>query len=398
MKRLLCFFDGTWNRPDDLDALTNVVRLYRSVLPADAAGTVQIAHYEIGIATDKAYGRFAFPVGAVGIGVTDRIQSGLRFLATNYEPGDEIYLFGFSRGAYQARALGELIALAGIPRDAGRDAVERCWRVYGDADGAGDVDAEALQSLRAEAHWPVRIRCIGVWDTVGNLGLPLATRKLTDLGFSLHHKGLSPLVDVGLHALSIDEPRGPFSPTLWTMQPGEHLPYGQTIEQVWFPGCHANVGGGYKDHALSDISLLWMAERVVATTGAALDLVRLRRESVADPLGEAVQPTSDTVFRFSDVVPFVRLVHQDLGGLSLIRRGLLGGWRTSLLGREEISINERIHESALARLGKRVPVRRGDRSSYAVYRPRPLRRAISRKRVRRGFLRYRGPMPTGPMT
>ncbi len=398
MKRLLCFFDGTWNRPDDRDALTNVVRLYRAVLPADPAGILQLAHYEIGIATDKAYGRFAFPVGAVGIGVADRIRSGLRFIAANYSQGDEIYLFGFSRGAFQARALGEMIAATGIPRDPTKETTERFWETYENAGTADEIDGEALRAVREEAHWPVRIRCIGVWDTVGNLGLPLTPRRLPGGGLSLHHKGLSPLVDVGLHALSIDEPRGPFSPTLWTMQPDELLPAGQIIEQVWFPGCHANIGGGYKDRALSDVALLWMAERVAATTGVALDLHRLRRESTADPLGEAVQPTSDTVFKLSDVIPFVRLLHQDLAGLSLLRRGLLGGWRTSLLPPGEISINESIHESALARLGKRVPVRRGDMLRHVVYRPRPLRRAVSAKRVRRGFQRYRAPLLTGPMT
>lgn len=398
MKRLLCFFDGTWNRPDDQDALTNVVRLYRCVLPADATGTVQIAHYEIGIATDKAYGRFAFPLGAVGIGVTDRIQSGLRFIATTYQPGDEIHLFGFSRGAFQARALGELIALTGIPRVPDKETIARFWQVYGDADDPGEIDEVALRSLREAAHWPVRIRCVGVWDTVGNLGLPFSPRHLPGGAFSLHHKGLSPLVDVGLHALSIDEPRGPFSPALWTMPPHDAPPAGQVIEQVWFAGCHADVGGGYKDHALSDISLQWMAERAAATTGVAIDLERLRRESTANPLGEAVQPTSDTIFRLSDVVPFVRLVHQDLGGLALIRRGLLGGWRTSLLEPGDVPINESLHESVLARFGNRVPIRRGNRVRQAIYRPRPVRRAVSRKRVRRGFVRYRAPTLTGPMT
>src|SRR5690606_24656280 len=105
---------------------------------------------------------------------------------------------------------------------------------------------------------------------------------------------------------------------------------GQHIEQVWFPGCHANVGGGYKDSGLSDISLLWMAERVMATTGLHIDMPALRSQTAPDPLAEAVVPTSDGIYRISGLVPFIRLIRQNPKGIPVWRRSVLGAWRTSL--------------------------------------------------------------------
>src|SRR5947207_6720321 len=115
VKRLVCFFDGTWNKPEDANQ-TNVVKLQRAVLAADACGIAQVVHYEVGIATESSLGQLTFAVGAIGFGVGDRIRGGYRFLCENYEEGDEIYLIGFSRGAFQARSLAGLIALAGLVR------------------------------------------------------------------------------------------------------------------------------------------------------------------------------------------------------------------------------------------------------------------------------------------
>ncbi len=174
MKRLLVFFDGTWNTADGRDAITNVVKLHRAVLPEDAAGVRQMARYVVGIATEDSYGRWKFAVGAAGVGVAERIQEGYEFLVENYEPGDEIFLFGFSRGAFQARSLGGMIALCGILRGEHKARGGEAWAAY---QGAKSKSGQAkIREVRALAHHPVRIRCIGVWDTVGNLGIPLAPR------------------------------------------------------------------------------------------------------------------------------------------------------------------------------------------------------------------------------
>jgi uncharacterized protein (DUF2235 family) len=375
VKRLVCFFDGTWNKPEDADP-TNVVKLQRVIPPVDRGGIAQVVHYEMGIATESALGEWTFAVGAIGFGVGSRIQGGYRFLCENYEDGDEIYLVGFSRGAFEARSLAGLIALAGIARSAAPEASHEVWDCYESNKLARNP--ARVKALRAAAHFPVRIKCVAVWDTIGNLGIPFVRKSLIKELLAFHDTKLAPTVDVGLHALSIDEPRGPFSPTLWTLKKGTALPPGQIVEQVWFPGCHANIGGGYKNCALSDIALLWMAERLTRTTGLAVDLERLRAATEPNPLGEQVSPTSDGVYRVSYLLPFVRLIKQNRKGISALRRAFLGSWRTSALPAGEVPVNESIHESALARLGKRVPQRRGEALSEITYRPRTLAVALDK--------------------
>ncbi len=379
MKRLLCFFDGTWNVPDGRAQVTNVVKLARVVLGTAPDGVAQLTRYVEGIGTDPGDGEYeAFLEGAIGVGIDRRIIEGYRFIAGRYEPGDEIYLFGFSRGAFQARSLGGLIALVGL---LGRDAigeVEGAWAYY----KAHKVtpDPVRLEQLRKVGHADVRIRCIGVWDTVGNLGIPLIGDHPWNRAAAFHDTDLLPIVDVALQALAIDEPRGPFSPSLWTRRKGAPRLAGQHVEQVWFPGSHANVGGGFPDSALSDIALLWMAERAMAATGVAFDLARLKATTAPDPLGELVSPTSDGIYRVSRVLPFVRLIHQNLSGIAPLRRSVLGTWRSSRLAKGLETINERIHPSALARLGKIVPCRLGDKVSRQVYRPRSLEKAAEWRR------------------
>jgi hypothetical protein len=114
----------------------------------------------------------------------------------------------------------------------------------------------------------------------------------------------------------------------------------------------------------------------MATTGVAFDLARLKATTAADPLGELVSPTSDGIYRVSRMLPFVRLIHQNLAGIAPLRRACLGTWRTSRLADGLETINESIHPSALERLGKTAPRRRGAEVRRLVYRPRPLERAV----------------------
>lgn len=383
MKRIAVFFDGTWNRPDAADPITNVVKLNRAVLDRGADGIRQVTHYELGIATEKELGNWSFAAGAIGVGVAERVQTGYRYLVDTYQPGDEIYIFGFSRGAYQARSLGAMITSIGVlkPEAAGR--IAEAWTCY---QSAKDQDhSKRLASLQAEAY-QTRVRLVGVWDTVGNLGVPFAPRRFDIRELEFHDTRLSERVDVGLHALAIDEPRGPFAPTFWTWPKGRLRPHGQIIEQVWFPGCHANIGGGYADTGLSDISLLWMAERTLALTGLALDLGKLRRDAKPDPRAEAVEPTSDGVFRVSHILPYVRLLLQDGRGLTPVRRAFCGGWRASVAPVGDQVVGEAIHEAAFDRYGHRVKVRRGVEVREVVYKPRPLKVEVVRRLQRRGQL------------
>ncbi len=377
MKRLLCFFDGTWNVPNGSGVVTNVVKLQRFAFGTAPDGIPQITRYVQGIGTDPGDSeREAFLEGAIGIGVDRRILEGYEFLVRNYAPGDEIHLFGFSRGAFQARSLVGLLTHVGLLKSASVADVHAAWRCY--ERHVTDPDLAELERVRGLCHPDARVKCLGVWDTVGNLGVPLI-RGLGQEPFGFHSTELSPLVDVGLHALSIDEPRGPFSPSLWTKLPGVALPRGQVIEQVWFAGSHANVGGGFEDSSLSDIALKWMAERSMVLAGVAFDLGALEASISPDPLGELVMPTSDGIYKVSGWLPFLRLIGQDRDGIPPLRHVFLGTHRTSWLGDGIEAVNESLHPSVLARFGKRAHYRRGTETGLRLWRPRSVAAAKTKR-------------------
>ena len=373
MKRLICCLDGTWNDDKNEDALTNVVKLRRAIPAVDAHGIRQVVHYVVGIGTGYS-GQLGFAVGASGIEVGDRVKAGYKFLVENYDDGDEIYLFGFSRGAFEARSLAGFIALAGIGRPDSAFSIDQAWQIYRRRES--HADPGAIERLRADRHYPARIKCVGVWDTVGNLGNPLRSSAIVRRLFDFHDTQLSDQVDVGLHALSIDERRAPFSPTLWTLPRGAVLPAGQVVEQVWFAGVHADVGGGYKETELSDIALLWMAERCVALTGLGIDFDYLARVTRPNPIGMQHGSAHGRIFKWSAKVPFVRLVRQDRRGVWTPRRITLRDWRTSRAQGGQVPVNEAIHESALTRFGKTVVEDINGKRCQIVYRPRNLAAAL----------------------
>lgn len=271
MKRIVVCCDGTWNRADQArngtPCPTNVVKLAYRVAKRDAQGTAQIIFYDQGVGTGNVVDRLSG--GAFGDGLEENIYDAYRFLIANYEPGDEIFLFGFSRGAFTARSLGGLIRKCGIlDRTAVRKYVE-AMQLYRNPDI--HPDAHAAASFRASFSCcgtdPVKIKCIGVWDTVGALGIPLrGLRAMTRGDYVFHDTELSGTVEYGYHALAIDEHRAPFEPTLWLEKPKPN----QTVSQTWFTGAHSDVGGGYPQTELSDIALHWMLGNV-ATIGLALD-------------------------------------------------------------------------------------------------------------------------------
>lgn len=375
MKRIVCSFDGTWDEPTDEATLTNVVKLHRAISPYDSRGVQQVTHYEIGIATDgggKGLGNFI--KGAIGVEVGLRIQSAYKFVAETYEPGDEIHLFGFSRGAFEARSLGGLLSHVGLPRNPGASALLAAWTAYETRRMAGG--RTRIAAARETSHHPVQIKCIGVWDTVGNLGIPLLLAMRYNRRFAFHDVRLTPNVEVALHALAIDEPRGPFSPALWTMPKRQHLPPHQHVEQVWFPGSHCDVGGGRECSDLSDGALIWMASRAHQATGLAFDFDRLEATARPNPLGEQLWP-SGRLYRLGNLLPYLRLINQDTRAVPVLRRVTFGNWRTGPLQRGRHSINERIHPSAIERFGKSVAVRRGEEVRVERYLPPTLALALA---------------------
>lgn len=260
-KRLVVCCDGTWNTPDQqsggVSAPTSVAKLALGVSREDRDGTSQVLYYQAGVGTRR-FGRFSG--GTFGYGLSRNVCDAYRFVVENYEPGDELYFFGFSRGAYTARSTIGLIRNSGILQREHRDRIKEAYGLYrARCDRAHPKSIEAQIFRRMYSHDEIEIRFVGVWDTVGALGIPIGGVRLPFVAkyWGFHDTKLSSKVRSAYHALAIDEERGPFEPTLWKQQPHAE---NQTLEQVWFAGVHRDVGGGTEDPALSEIPLLWMVK------------------------------------------------------------------------------------------------------------------------------------------
>src|SRR5262245_42812074 len=261
MKRIVLCCDGTWNSADQekngVPCPTNVVKLGYRIAKRDAQGVQQILYYDQGVGTGNSIDRLTG--GAFGDGLEDNIHDAYRFLVANYEKGDELFMFGFSRGAFTARSIVGMVRKCGILGRAHfknyRDAIE----LYRSGDAPGD--AEPKQFRQATCLYgldDIEVRFMGVWDTVGALGIPLrGLRWLTRRDHQFHDTELSGAVKEAYHALAIDEHRGSFAPAIWDYKPKDW----QHIEQVWFAGAHSDVGGGYAEQQLSDIPLQWMIDK-----------------------------------------------------------------------------------------------------------------------------------------
>ncbi|MES2914375.1 MAG: DUF2235 domain-containing protein [Pseudomonadota bacterium] len=269
-KRLVIFLDGTWNAADTERAETNVVRLSRAIRANSGAdGVPQFCLYLRGVGTSGSQIE-RLVAGATGAGTEDIIRSAYLFLAQNYVPAhkgdngvdvpaDEIFLFGFSRGAFAARSLTGLLGSAGLLKRQSLGHLSTAWNYYRDFKKRSPQDfVKRYAKRKIETHDDISVTFLGVWDTVGALGIPVGVLgEISGVIHGFHDTSPSRIVRHGVHALAIDEQRDEFVPTLWT---GE-APPGSTIEQVWFAGCHSDVGGGYNDRALADIPLLWMIDR-----------------------------------------------------------------------------------------------------------------------------------------
>ena len=263
-KKLVVFCDGTWNEPDKNP--TNVAKLFESTCQDDINGIPQIVYYIQGVGThwyDRVIG------GAFGWGISDNIKDGYKFLCSNYEPEDEIYLFGFSRGAYTARSLAGLIYNMGILRREYFDKTNYAYDRY--KDKSPDWHPNPTKGLKAKlfrdqyTYGGETIRFLGIWDTVGALGAPygLFLGFVSNLLFKcrFHDVKLSDAIQSASHALSSNEHRWPFRPVLWELQHGHNR---LNFVEQWFPGVHSDVGGGYAETGLSDATLSWMARQATA--------------------------------------------------------------------------------------------------------------------------------------
>ncbi|MCB1832026.1 MAG: DUF2235 domain-containing protein, partial [Geminicoccaceae bacterium] len=305
MANICVFCDGTWQTDEDEEngvlTVSNVAKMRNSLAHEDTAGEAQKRYYHPGVGTGG--GRLSRLIGGgFGVGLQDNVKSAYKWLSVTYEPGDRIHLFGFSRGAYTVRSLGGMISACGLldlrgmgDDDAGAwprvDAVFETYR-------RRPVDAAILADCRFHncdaSRNPAKttpIHFLGVWDTVGALGIPnhLGFLNLLDDpgSYAFHDTELSDIVRHARHAMAIDEERESFTPTLWT----GHGP-GTDIRQVWFAGAHGDTGGGYPlgESGLSDVALLWMIEEAQAC-GLSFNENKLRQIR-ADPLGPRHNPVT----------------------------------------------------------------------------------------------------------
>ena len=303
MKRLIVCCDGTWNEIDyRVRPTTNVVKLAQSVhaYGADADGNEipQVVFYDEGVGTLEGE---SMEGGGFGDGLEQNIKDAYAFLVFNYNPGDEVFIFGFSRGAYTARSLAGMIRNCGIVRRDCSPCVGEAFDLY--KDKKRHPDAEESWAFRERTGhkdmWVSRdvigpgrshtvrsdlknenqlvITYLGVWDTVGQLGVPgvfnAVANKPEDHGF--HDLKLSSFVKQARHAVAIDEKRTVFRPTLWEpkklallnqktsgieVAPEDNSNAPRLYQQKWFAGDHGSVGGGGDLTGLSDIALSWVAE------------------------------------------------------------------------------------------------------------------------------------------
>jgi uncharacterized protein (DUF2235 family) len=292
---------------------TNVVKLY-AMLQRDPA--VQVTYYHPGLGTMEPAGalttlarRTTKVLGrAIGYGLADDIRDAYVFLMRNFEPGDEVYLFGFSRGAYTARAVASLLRMYGLVQpdnDALVPYVIRMMMSIKRADGGTENQkkkvkdyfdlASAFRTGMARAD--CRPRFVGVWDTVSSVGWienPLKLPYITN----------NPDIEIGRHAIAIDERRAFFRNHLWRAPADPAQPRGpRDVKQVWFPGVHCDVGGGYPEaeSGLSNIALEWMVDEAEAA-GLKVDQAR-RAEILGRPAQTCMHESLKGWWHLAEYVP-----------------------------------------------------------------------------------------------
>jgi uncharacterized protein (DUF2235 family) len=369
MKRIVILIDGTWGQ-EGLGTDTNVAKLdpantaagSRLIRARGTGGLEQRVIYHKGVGADPDL--LKHWLGAsIGLGLKQIVLDAYSSVVTAYEHGDDIFALGFSRGAYAARALVGMIGASGIVRHDVPANVETAWAHYRVSPSvravpstASGSDAGAVHDLKdlrdaAEIHSDNRVKCVGVWDTVGSYGVPagfgLAALAryfaMEFLGF--HDTSFGNHVEVGLHALAIDERRRPFVPTFWTIPKGQKP--GGTVEQTWFAGEHGNVGGGEPDIGLSTEALIWMIARMQALAGLEFDIDAVKAVATrANVDGEVYDSTVG--WPIDHRWPHLRKV--------LSPDAIKHGPFTNTIDASEEHINERVHWSAIKKRGRRCTV------------------------------------------
>lgn len=321
-RTLVVCCDGTWNVPR---TNTNIFRTYdflrqRLGSPVEVTrkdgvrtcggraqdGSEVLLFYDTGVGTDW-FSRLLG--GGTGVGLSENVCEAYHFLGHNFVPASEIYVFGFSRGAYTARSLCGFIKAAGL---LDKPSAQDVWRAYVDryatpvhdapgharpagwslektrgwlVDKAGDAVGRLGKNVDSlPTHGDVKIKFVGVYDTVGALGVPIPlAARLNEPIVGFHDTTLGNTVETAVQALAVDERRGPYQPALWTQPKDAAALAGQSVLQVWFPGVHSDIGGGYEDKGIGDITWDFMM-RQAADKGLVIDPAMPTPSLVLNPL------------------------------------------------------------------------------------------------------------------
>ena len=254
-KNIVIFSDGT-GQDGGVGCNTNVYKLFNMI--EDRTGK-QVSFYDRGLGT----GTRKFLSAAAGFGISQNIKECYQFLFENYQAGDQIYLFGFSRGATTVRSLSGFIHMFGILPKSRPELIDQAYAIYQMSDSACREKKAGAFIERHHTMW-TRIKFVGVWDTVAALGVPFKSldfyiNLIPGLGHTFHNLQLSDSVVHARHALALDDERLTFHPSLWDKTITDE----QTLKQVWFCGVHTDVGGGYEEQGLADEALQWMLRESV---------------------------------------------------------------------------------------------------------------------------------------
>ncbi len=270
MKRIISCTDGTWNKPGITDrgqrVRSNVEIIYNCISNIDDKGIPQIKFYDAGVGSSSFDKEDQILGGVSGKGIDKNIKDAYKFILLNYEIGDEIYLFGFSRGAYTARSLAGFIRNCGIIKPQFIHLVDEAYELYRDRNEYTNPDSDLMVGFKKQYCFELvtPIKFIGVWDTVGSLGIPIPSRRKSNaLRYKFHDVKISSTIENAFHALAIDERRKLFEPTLWELSETvkKNKNHKQVMEQRWFSGVHCNIGGGYIDTGLSDLAFDWIKNK-----------------------------------------------------------------------------------------------------------------------------------------
>jgi uncharacterized protein (DUF2235 family) len=319
-KRLVIYLDGTWN---SVESNTNVWRMRALTAGKGKDNKPQLVYYELGV--NGVMG------GIFGKGLDENIRAAYEWLVENYNDGDEIFIFGFSRGAFTARAVAGLVAIEGILKAGSPIGVAELFDRYKKGNEESiwklkEIEAsEGSSKLTEQERWllryskPADVKVIGVWDTVGSIGLAAGNIEgVSRSQFDYLQTGLRIHMLNGYHALAIDEHRTNFAPTLWDVRhpkdPNAVIAKPRQLaglEQRWFVGAHANVGGGYATDLLAQAPLRWMMKKAESQGLTFRSEVELDGDAVKAPIANSYRDFAYGLYPLVSWWPLYRTIGQE---------------------------------------------------------------------------------------